>query len=343
MGKATLKDIAKLANVSPRTVSRVINNDMKVKEETRVNIQKIIDEVGYQTNFFAKSLREQKTRTIITFVGTQKEVFLFQFYSVVIKSIIEAAHEFDYNLVVSQSTQYDFENNRNDGFYLLKHGYADGAIIFDSYENDERISYLIKSKIPFVIVGKDTRYEGAASIYFNNFKAGYMAGKYLIEKGYVPSCFINSDINVLSINSQRHDFADKDRIDGFVEAFREKDLLDSCFIETQNYTYEDFYSTTKRVLETKSVKSFFISGDERAIGTYKAIKEKGLSIPKDVAVLGIDNVPVGKYYYPELSTVSQPLSVFGREAVKVLNRIIKGDNNCEKMIFQPELVIRQST
>lgn len=349
MAKVTLKEVAKIAGVSPRTVSRVMNKDKNVKEETRIKIEKIIKETGYQTNFLAKSLREQRTRTIIVFVETQEDMFVLQFYSVVIKSIIASAHELDYNLVVSQSTQFDFDNNKNDGFNLLKHGYADGAIIFDSYENDERINYLTSANIPFVIIGKDTRYENASYLYFDNYKAGYMAGKYLIENNYVPSCFVNSDINNSNIANTKsqdinnHDIAIKDRIDGFIEAFREKNLLDSCIIASQNYTYEDFYNASKRVLEQTKVRSFFVSGDEKAIGVYKAIRESGLSIPGDVAVLGIDNIPIGNYYYPELSTISQPLHHYGSEAVRILDRIIKGDKFSQKVVFQPELIIRKST
>lgn len=337
MKEYTIKDIAKIANVSPRTVSRVVNAEKKVKKETRDKILKIIKSTGYQVNLIARSLRKKTTGILMVFVEKNAANYIGNFHNVFIRFLDSEANRLGYKLIVSKSSAYKVEENKHDGFYLLKNGFADGAIIFDTREVDRRIDYLVERKIPFVIVGRDNVYEATSSVNLDNVKAGYLGAEHLIKRGNRSIRFFLGDEN-FTVN--------QDRAKGFIQAFNDYHIKSELrHIDYGIMDPEFAYKKMKNILKEEVPDALFVSGDQRAIGAYHAIQEKGLKIPQDIAVLGIDNIPLSKYYYPALTTISQSVRKMAEGAMKILNQHLNDPENYtpQRIIFQPKLIIRDST
>jgi len=337
MKEYTIKDIAKIANVSPRTVSRVVNEEEKVKKETRDKILKIIKSTGYDVNLIARSLRKKTTGILMVFVEKNAANYIGNFHNVFIRFLDSEANRLGYKLIVSKSSAYKVEENKNDGFYLLKNGFADGAIIFDTREIDRRIDYLVERKIPFVIVGRDNVYEATSFVNLDNVKAGYLGAEHLIKRGNRSIRFLLGDKN-FTVN--------QDRAKGFIQAFNDYHIKSELrHIDYGIMNPEFAYEKMKNILEEEAPDALFVSGDQRAIGVYHAIQEKGLKIPQDIAVLGIDNIPLSEYYYPALTTISQSVRKMAEGAIEILNQLLKDSENhkSQRIIFQPKLIIRNST
>ncbi len=334
----TIKDVAKIAGVSPRTVSRVVNGEGYVKEETKEKILKIINETGYQVNPIARSLRNNKTDILIVFVAENEMSYIPQFHNVIIRYLNKQANELGYKLIVSKSNPYEAEEKKNDGFYLLKNGFADGAFIFDILQIDSRLEYLVNRKIPFVIIGKDTMYQNSSFVNLDNVKAGYMGTEHLLKRGKK---------NILFFLGGKSFTVNQDRAQGYIQACKDHNVnFDIQNIKFGITTPEMAYQEMKRILKNESSPdAVFVSGDERAMGVYHAIQESGLKIPDEIAVLGIDNIPISKYCYPALSTIDQSSEEMAREAVDIIDKMLQDGQNVtqQRKILQPKLIIRKST
>ncbi|GAG43387.1 unnamed protein product, partial [marine sediment metagenome] len=222
------------------------------------------------------------------------------------------ANRLGYKLIVSKSSASKVEENKHDGFYLLKNGFADGAIIFDTREIDRRVDYLVERKIPFVIVGRDNVYEATSFVNLDNVKAGYLGAEHLIKKGNKYIRFFLGDKN-FTVN--------QDRTKGFIQACSDYHIKsESAHIDYGISSPKMAYEKMKNVLEEEVPDAVFISGDQRAIGVYHAIQEKELKIPQDIAVLGIDNIPLSEYYYPALTTISQSVRKMANGAIEILDQ-----------------------
>jgi LacI family transcriptional regulator len=327
-----MKDIAKLAGVSIKTVSRVVNNNSEVKLETRDKVLDIIRKENYQVNILAKGLRDQNTRTIMIFIDKHKGGYWNAWHTEIMQNIMSYAKEIGYKIVISSSSAYGFIDDDTDGFLLLKHGLADGAVIFDNKKDDVRIEYLRKNKLPYVIIGKvlESNYN---YVDLNNEKAGYMGLMHLKEKGY-------KDIKFLLSNEEF--IVNQERANGFKKACLESKI--NCDIIFGILNIELAYKKTIELIEVGNLDAIFISGDERAFGVYKAIKERNLRIPEDIAVLSIDNIKYSNYITPPLTTISQEIDIFSKEVVDMLVDIIKSKNNRVKSkMIEPKIIIRKST
>lgn len=336
MKKLSMKDIANLSGVSLKTVSRVLNDSNQVTEETKNKVMEVVREHGYQRNIIAKSLKEKKTNTIMIFVDNHKGDYWGIWHTRMLNEIMRTAKEVGYKVIISPSSAETHLEDETDGFSLLASGLSDGAIIFDNVARDIRIDFLNKHKIPYVVVGKNVNNEVSKYVDLDNFKAGYIGGKHLISKGYNSICFL--------VGGKEY-IVSQERVKGFKEAAKKygakkiKVLYDITTMKTA-------YETVKANHNKESYSAYFVSGDERALGVYRAIHELGYSIPDDVAVLGIDNIQLCDYLYPKLSSIDQPIESFSYHIMKILDKQIKetGLTNEDKKVILPfKLIEREST
>ena len=308
-----------------------------MKKETRDKILKIIKSTGYDVNLIARSLRKKRTGILMVFVEKNAANYIGNFHNVFIRFLDSEANRLGYKLIVSKSSAYKVEENKHDGFYLLKNGFADGAIIFDTRETDRRIDYLVERDIPFVIVGRDNVYESTSFVNLDNVKAGYLGAEHLIKRGNKSIRFFLGDKN-FTVN--------QDRAKGFIQAFNDYHIKSELMhIDYGIMDPKSAYEKMKNILGEEVPDALFVSGDQRAIGVYHAIQEKGLKIPRDIAVLGIDNIPLSKYYYPALTTINQSVRKMAKGAIEILNQHLKDPESYthQRIIFQPKLIIRNST
>lgn len=338
MKRVTIKDVAQMAGVSPRTVSRVINNDANVSEKTRQKVLKIVKEVGFEANLLARGLKEKRTNTIIAFADDHRGGYWGAYHNDLFKELMKEVRRHNYQMVISSSSAETYEDDVNDGFYMLKRGLADGAIICDDKPGDKRIEYLKEREIPFVIVGKDSDNYDTCCVNSDNLYVGYMGAEYLASKDKKKIIFLLGS-NEYNVN--------KDRAEGFLRFFKEKQncgcqghvIFGVCDIESA-------YSQTMNILaqsENNRPDAIFISGDERAMGVYRAIYEMGLSIPDDIAVLGIDNIQMGEFYHPPITTIDLSIPLIAKHAFEILHdQLEKNERTSRRMIIAPSIMERES-
>lgn len=196
-------------------------------------------------------------------------------------------------VIMTPSNSNSFISDETDGYYLLENGLADGVILLEHVYDDLRVKFLKERGIPFVIFGQ-VEDDDVCSVSLDNYYVGYKGGSYLIGRGYKYIEFL--------VGEERFD-SNKLRVKGFQDATGKSDGIFN--IRYGANTVDKAYRIAKGVLEEEKPDAFFVSGDERAIGVYRAIQEAGYSIPKDIAVLGVDNIPMGNYLHPRISTVDQ--------------------------------------
>lgn len=337
MTRITITDIAERCGVSIKTVSRVLNENKNVSEDTRNKVLAVIKESGYQANLFARGLKGTKTNIIIVFIDRHQEEHLSLWHNLILKYLFYYAKIHSLKIIFSPSDSEKYLDDETDGFYLLSSGIADGAILLETVDHDKRVEYLKENEIPYVILGEPND-ETIFSVSLDNYDVGSKGGMYLYEKGYKNMHFFVGEGKFLS---------NVLRIRGFEDVLKNKDL--SYKVYTSIDTVEKAYQKAKEVIENEKVDVFFVSGDERAVGVYRAIYEKGLKIPQDIAILGIDNLPLGQYMYPPMSTVNQDFEVLARELLIKLVRLMEQKSDNEKLFTDitkriPALIMeREST
>lgn len=334
MNKITITDIAKKCGVSIKTVSRVVNESPNVSNTTRDKVLAAMKEQGYQVNLLARGLKGSRTNIIIVFTDRHQEEHLSMWHNIMLKYLFKYAKEKSLKIVMSPSNSEKYLEDETDGFYLLSSGIADGAILLEDVHNDKRVEYLEKGSIPYVVFGEPED-DNINAVSLDNYDVGFKGGSYLAEKKYKNIAFLIGEKKFLSTQL---------RIKGFEEAVRDCDV--TYHIYTGIDTIEKAYQEALIILENSPVEAFFVSGDERAIGVYKAINEKKYKIPEDIAVLGIDNIPLGQYLYPPISTVKQDFKQLAYECINKLVSLLENEtteDTPKKVRIPASIIEREST
>lgn len=324
----TIKDVAKLSGYSTQTISRVINNDSKVKEETREKILKIIEECGYKPNFYAKSLVSKNNKNILILLKRKSGHKATIWTNTLVNEIFLKNKRSDISILIEQ---YYKDEELEKSLINRTSRFIDGAIIFYEEKNDKRIEILKKNQIPFIIFGKS--YD-ENNIYVSNddFNSCYKATKYIIEN-------ISEDIVFLSGDSTP---MNEQRVEGVIEAYREKKIdINSLKIERGINTSSEIKGIAKKYYQNLP-KCFFINGDEKAIVLIRELFNYGVKVPEDVAIMGFDNLPVSEYTIPSLSTVSLNYKKLAESLLKKIISLMEGGNEKIEEV-ESELIIREST
>ncbi|HHU83077.1 MAG TPA: LacI family transcriptional regulator [Firmicutes bacterium] len=328
----TIKDVAKRVGVSPSVVSRALNNRYGVKESTREKIVRAAKEMGYYPNAAARSLVTRITATIGVMMADLSEPY----YTQIIRGMEFSASKTGYTLLFSNSYE-SLEKSK----VLEKMVYAervDGVIIVGSnVEEQEYILKLVEKKVPFVLLERDIPDPRINCVYLDNFYGGYLATKYLLDKGHTRIAHISGKIGFQVA---------LDRLEGYKKALHEAGLLfDKELVMTGNFVWQDGYAAMKKLLRSQPpCTAVFTANDTMAFGALQAIAESGLSIPKDIAVIGFDDLEFSSLTNPPLTTVHQPRYEMGKEAVRIVTSLLQqgASEKGVKLCYRPEIIIRRS-
>ena len=334
MGKMTITDIAEKCGVSIKTVSRVLNESPDVSDATRQKVLAAMKESGYQANPFARGLKGSKTNIIIVFIDRHQEEHLSLWHTIILKYLFQYAKKSSLKIVVSPSNSENYLEDETDGFYLLSSRIADGAILLENVHQDKRLVYLEEQGIPYVVFGEPEG-DGIHAVSLDNYDVGFKGGRFLASRDYKNVTFLLGEERFLS--NQR-------RIKGFKDGVEGSGMTSEIISGID--TIEKAYQKTLVTLDKMKAKAFFVSGDERAIGVYKAINERKLRIPEDIGVLGIDNIPLGKYLYPPMSTVNQDFELLAAECIRKLTMLLSGkpqNGESRKTLIPASIIEREST
>ncbi|MEQ1761502.1 MAG: LacI family DNA-binding transcriptional regulator [Pyrinomonadaceae bacterium] len=340
---ATLSDVAATIGVAPMTVSRVINGNGYVSEETREKVLEAVKKMNYRRNGLARNLKRQRTDTVGLVIGDISNPFSTELANAVRESLSARG----YNLFICISEHSAKEDIA--AFESFVDHNIDGIIVAtrSNEEGDERLNEIADSGVPIVVVGRDFRHESVDSISADNFTGGFEATQHLIDLGHNRIGFIGAGFE----NRSR-----LKRLQGYLSALTKHGIqIDERLItgrrdssrDTPGYSTEAIgYEGMKRLLSLPiRPTAVFARNDFTAVGAISAAKEAGLRIPQDIAIVGFDDTPLAVHTTPPLTTVRQPMKLQGQLAAEMLLRRISGEaeDTTEKRILDCELIIREST
>lgn len=326
----TLKDIAKIAGVSTNTVSRALNNKPDISDATKKKILKIAKELNYRKDFTASSLRKKESKIIGVILADSANPF----YSEVLKGIESASKKFGYNIIfINSERNYKHEVS---AINILLSRRIDGLLLSPVQEKVEDVKELIKLKIPLVIFARHFSHLPVNEVRSDDIKAGYIATKHLIEKGAK---------RILVINGYLHKSPAMMRLEGYKKALKEHGIsIDEELIMVGDIGMENGIEAVNHALKKNiSFDGIFAYNDMLALGAIKALKDKGIKIPKDVKIVGCDDIMFSSLITPSLTTVRIQKYKIGYEAFKLLMKVLSGKKQIEKKVLDVELIVREST
>ncbi|WP_432667107.1 LacI family DNA-binding transcriptional regulator [Wukongibacter baidiensis] len=326
---ASIKDVAKLAGVSIATVSRVINKNVYVKEETTRKVLDAIEKTGYKPNAIARSLKVKNTRSIGIIIPDISS----HFFPDVVRGIEDVANEYNYNIILCNT---DLDRDKEKKYFdVLVEKQVDGIVYMSNTITEEIANKIASVGIEIVLISTD--YKDLTSVTVDNIKAAEDAVKYIISKGYRDIAFIGGEMTDPN--------AGLPRFNGYIKALSEAGIsINKDFILEGNYRYESGYEGAKKLLSLDNrPQAVFAASDEMAVGVIRAALEQGYRIPEELAVVGFDNVDISKMVYPPLTTISQPLYEMGCEGMKLLARKINKEKiEKYKVVLKHNVIERQS-
>ncbi|MCB2357487.1 LacI family DNA-binding transcriptional regulator [Clostridium estertheticum] len=327
--EVTIKDIAKIANVSHTTVSRALNNSPFISDLTKAKIMTIAKELNYVPNYSAKSLVLNRSYNIGLIFTTISEATSSRFFYETISGV-NSAIKGSYNLVVRGIDDYrDFtsvNSKRFDGIILMSQSNSDNSFIY----------YLMEKKIPLVVLNRYIDESSIVNILSSDKKGVYEAVNYLIQNGHKDIAIIEGKKGFNSTTERKN---------GFLDALIENKIqINSKYIVEGNYTIASGYTAMKKLLCLSEIPTaVFCSNDEMAIGAMKATVEAGLNVPNDISIMGFDGMQLGDFLTPALTTVRRPIiEISKRGAEKLLSIIENNTDDGEKIYISTELIKRES-
>lgn len=328
--KVTIYDVAREANVSIATVSKVINNTGRIGEKTKRKVEEVMKRLDYQPNMMASALMGKQTKTI----GLLIPDLANPFFSELARSIEDRAHEFGYNLVIC-STDY-LPEKENKYLNLLKRKNVDGFILASGFENLEKVEEMVKEKVPVAIVARDFPMFSINTVALDDFMGGYLAASHLIKLGHQKIAVIARDV-----------WSNRERLRGFKQALEEKNIefmSNFEYIDGPSHVEPGKKMALKYLTVDDVPTAIFACNDLLAIGAIQAVKELGKSVPDDVSIMGFDNTLIATIVEPPLTTIAQPIQNMGKEVLDLIISMINGEKKeVMRLTLLPSLVERNST
>ncbi|OJX48143.1 MAG: LacI family transcriptional regulator [Chloroflexi bacterium 44-23] len=329
---STIREVAEQANVSITTVSHVVNNTRFVSSEVKNRVLIAMEEIGYQPNELARSLRMGQTHTIGLILPDSANPF----FAEVGHHVESAAFAANYNVILCNTEGLQDKEKIYVDVLLKKQ--VDGIIFVAAGDRPESLYPLIKHKHPVVLIDRNLSEMQYAidSVFTDNYQGGYRVTKHLLAIGHQ---------NIGCIMGPHHLSPSMDRVVGFRNALHESGFSVNEDIIVQG----DFHPTSgyKAALEILTNPSrptaIFAFNDLMAIGVIRAASEKGLRVPQDLAVVGFDDIELTQYVTPSLTTMAQPKLQMGMEAVRLLTERMQ-DNSlpAQTIMLETKLIVRDS-
>ncbi|SJN56886.1 HTH-type transcriptional repressor PurR [Vibrio ruber DSM 16370] len=328
---ATIKDVARLAGVSTTTVSHVINKTRFVAETTQEKVMEAVKTLNYAPSAVARSLKCNSTRTIGMLVTQSTNPF----FSEVIDGVESYCYRQGYTLILC-NTGGLYEKQR-DYIRMLAEKRVDGILVMCSDLTAELWEMLeAYSDIPKVIMDWGPENSQADKIIDNSEEGGYLATKYLIDKGHR---------RIACLSGHLAKAACQERIQGFRRAMAEASLTpNEDWILEGNFECDTaVLAADKIIVMDEQPTAVFCFNDTMALGLISRLQQRGIKVPEDISVIGYDNIEISEYFSPPLTTVHQPKRRVGKNAFEILLERIKSKEH-ERRTFEmhPEIVERNT-
>lgn len=327
----TLEDIARLSGVSRSTVSRVINEEENVKDQTRQKVMQVINSYNFQPNLAARGLASGRTNVIgVVIPASVTVIFTDPYFPQLLQGVSAVCNTHEYSVMLWLSEP---EYERRMISRILHNGLVDGVLVASIPMNDPIIESIVESKMPYILIG---RHPSAAVNYLDvdNVQSSRKATMHLVRLGYK---------RIATITGIQNQISGYDRYQGYLKALQDSNYPSRPELVAEgDFTEEGGYKAMMRLLKYKP-DAVFVASDTMAYGAMRALREANLHIPEDVAIVGFDDLPNSSKTIPPLTTIRQMPSMMGSRAVEFLiNAIESGVKSTQGIIMDTELVVRES-
>ncbi len=324
---ANIKEVAKKANTSVATVSRVINENGYVSKEVKQRVNNAIKELNYEP----MQRGSKVTKTIAIVIPNIENPF----FAKMVREVSKAANKLDYNVLLINVK--GIENNEVDFLINLIDRKIDGIVYCSSYYLEEVIPKLKLNNVPIVLFDRQLETTEVDTILINNKHAGYIATEHLLNLGHTNIGFIGGLENNKNIST---------RYEGYIKAYEDFGLQhnENLFVNGDFTLKSGYENAEKLVKENKNITAIIASNDLMAIGAINYLNTYNIKVPEQISVVGFDDIEICESLTPKLTTVSLPLEKMSEIAIKSITKQISKEKFIYKSVaLFPKLVVRNST
>jgi DNA-binding LacI/PurR family transcriptional regulator len=325
----SIKDVARVAQVSHPTVSRALRDSGLVKRETAERIRRVALKMGYHPSAVARSLVTRRTETIGVVVTNISDPFV----AGVVSGVEEVANQYGYSVFLANSNAVpEREVKVVQCFHERR---VDGIVVTASRVGALYIPMLARMKVPIVLIDNQHPSEFIHSVMINNVTASRQATRHLIELGHRRIAYIGDQFGFQS---------DTERFSGYRQALEQADLpFLPRWVAHGNGGADGAVKAMATLLSLKQrPTAVFCYNDMSALGALRTIYDHGLRVAEDISLVGFDDLPVASYTFPRLTTIRQPTEKMGRIAMEILLKILAGTATKTHVEVEGELIVRDS-
>ena len=326
----TIYDVAREANVSMATVSRVVNGNPNVKPATRKKVLDVIDELDYRPNAVARGLASKKTTTVGVIIPDVTNLY----FASLARGIDDIATMYKYNIILANSDQNNHKEIQVLNTLLSKQ--VDGILYMGNNLTPELRSEIIRSKTPIVLAGTIDPEHVVASVNIDYKVAAQEAVQKLIENGHKNIAFVTASLT--------NTFASDLRLDGYKEALSAAKIkYNEKFVFEIPLTYQSGEVLSEKLLNA-GITAAVVTDDEAAVGLLNGLYDRGVNVPKEFEVISSNNSKLTKMARPTLTTIAPPLYDIGAVAMRLLTKIMNKEEVADTEITLPyKIEYRQTT
>jgi DNA-binding LacI/PurR family transcriptional regulator len=329
--KITIYDVAKEANVSISTVSKVLNNTGNISEKTKKRIWKVIEDLQYQPTVVSSTRKVMKT------IGLLIPDLSNPFMAEMARAVEDSGRKKGFSVIVCST---DNNSIREEEYItMLKQKHVDGIIVATGLKNSHAILELLENDMPVVMLSRDVPHLPVDTVVVDDFKGGYEAAVHLSQLGHKKIAVLAEKVNNTSI---------KNRVIGFKEGLQVSGIqIDEKSIVDCPYDLSKSKEISLKLLGGQSKPTaVFVTTELLALGVLQAARQLNISVPSSLSLIAFDNSILAKISDPQLTTIAQPTEDMGEKAIELLIERIA--NSKEKRVIQrvmlsPSLIVRDST
>jgi LacI family transcriptional regulator len=328
---ATIKDVARDAQVSVTTVSHVLNNTRFVSDDARQRVLAAVTQLKYVPSALARSLKNNRTHTVGMMIPNSSNPY----FAEIIRGIEDTCFEAGFNVILCNSD--DDPHKQGQYIRVLAEKQVDGLIVLSSGGDDELGQHLLQAPMPQVLVDREVEHVNADLVEVNHESGGYLATRHLIALGHQRIACITGPLK-LSPSLQR--------LQGYQRALAEAGLpLQNNWLRGADFTSAGGHAAMQDLLHAQPrPTAVFACNDLMAFGAISAAASAGLMLPQDLSIIGFDDIALAAYSSPPLTTIAQPKHQMGALAARILlARIADPHRPHQREILQPGLCVRGST
>jgi len=331
--KHTINDVAKLAGVSKKTVSRVLNEEANVRESTRLVVMQAVESLGYKPNPQARGLASNQSFLIGLIYDNPNKSYV----SDVQEGALTACEEHGYHLLI-QPMIHDQNDVVDKIESLIYSSRLDGLILTQPFSDNKSLNTLLKKiNLPYARIAPTEMMDDSLNVVCNDVESAYQMTRYLISLGHIKIGFI--------VGHPDHPVSQQ-RLNGYIKALQENKIeYDAKYVQQGFFDFNSGEDCARRLLSLEErPTAIFASNDYMAAGVLKVASQKQISVPHQLSVAGYDNAPISSYIWPALTTVKQPVTQQALMATTLLIQTIRKKMPEETTInLENKLIIREST